>query len=201
MRRVVVALVLTVAGAAALAAAGEAGSDAFAPKNRQISRTTFAGITPRMTLAQVRAQWGRQPVTGVGGRAGIGRSIAIWGNYTFTAPTTAIAYYGGRRAGTRPFRYSIHVQYARETGVEIRTARGDRAGTTAAAFRRRWPGSRRIVSEPGYVWYVAKTAYAGGRLGFLFIGGQLRIAELVTADYVGRCYVRACDGYPPGNLH
>jgi hypothetical protein len=172
------------------------GSGAFRPKSHVISRTSFLGVTPRSTYAQVQAQWGRSPNAGPRLVRTIGRSSARWGNYFAFGPTAAVAYYADRRPGRSPFRYSVDLGYSRETGVELRTARGDRAGTPVAAFRRRWPGARRYVSEPGYTWYVAPSAHRGWQLAFLFAAGQLKQAELATSGYVASCIARRCSAYP-----
>ena len=189
-------------GLAAAAPQHGSGSGAFTPKSRTISRTTLAGVEPGMSFAQIKAQWGRSPGAGPRPRAsvGVGRSFARWGNYFAFGPTVAVAYYAGTRPGSRPFRYALDLLFARRTGIELRTVRSDRAGTPVRQFRRRWPGTRRIVTEPGYTWYVAPSSHRGWRLAFLFTAGRLKEAELVTADYLERCVVRRCSAYPGGDL-
>lgn len=190
-------LVILVAAALVAALPAAAAPGDFAPKTRVISRTTLAGVTPKLSYTQVKARWGREPLNSRY-RNAWGRHVARWGNYDAFSPTAAFAFYGGGRVGSQPFMYTVDLAFAARLGIELRTPYGDRAGTPARVFRRHWPGARRIPFDYQYTYYVVQSAYRGWRLAFLFDVGQLKEASFMRAEFVAACLLKECpNGYPP----
>jgi len=170
------------------------GPGPFRPSANVVSRTSFAGITPKLSFAAVMRRWGTNPLVSPRRLGNLDHGSARWG-YSPYGGTAAFAYFAGFQPGNQPFRYAIDLAVARDWGANVRTSFGDRAGTSVQRFRSHWPNAVRVASEPGYTWFVAQPAFRGWRLLFVFNGGSLRSLELVRASYVAQCVRRHCDRY------
>ena len=180
----------------ALASPAGAGEPNFAPKSLRISRATLAGVTPRSSFAEIKANWGSTPIAGPTTRSGWGRSVAIWRSSGLGVPSAATVNWA-RSVGVDPIRFSVNLAEAKRQGFALRTTSGDRAGTPVRTFRRHWPQTRRVPSGPGFTYYVAQSSYRGWLLAFLFRDGKLMYAELVEVNFFNACLAKACSrGYP-----
>jgi len=196
VRRAVLLATVVVLAVGAPASA-PAGNSYFAPKNRTISRTSLAGVTPRSSWAAVQRAWGGDPATGPGQSSSWGKSVAVWGTPGIFSGFVAWTGWAGR-VGERPIRYAVDLSVAEGLGIVLRTKFGDRVGTRVKTFRRHWPAAKLVRREPDASTWSVPTAYSGWRLVFIFRGGELKHVELARGDFVEACLRRSCPrGFPP----
>jgi hypothetical protein len=183
---------------AAVALPAAAGAGSFHPRSHVLSRTTLAGVTPKLSYAQVQTRWGADPLAARRTRPGWGRSFAQWGDSGVFNPIPAWAYFADG-VGSQPIMYAVDVVYSTSIGIRFRTPAGDRAGTPIAAFRRHWPQARRLRADGSYRYFVAQSAYRGWRMTFLFDNGRLKEVGFARSDLVEACLVKRCpNGFPAG---
>ena len=182
-RRRAVAAALALAAAVAVPAAHARAGETSA-RGDEISRAAIAGVAIGDSLAEVRRLWGA-PTKVVDMRNG--RRTATWSGRRRGGPVSfaSVAFAAGRAVSV----------YVHLPGSSLRTVRGDRNGTSAAAVRRHWPGARTARACCSDATYLTVPAARRGYLLVFELRPRLGLqgVHLVSTGTFRACFVIECD--------